>query len=227
MRGFAGSTGATAKDRVYVTLPLYHATGGLCALGAALLNGGSGDDLLIAATTDGSRIDMTGGAGADTFKVAALSADNGALKLNVIVKDLNYQGGDDLDFTQIMKGANAATANDLAYSTPSGTATYSFANGAGFKSTATDIGTDGAEGPDRHAGCDARAGGNDGRGVDLVHRSRIMAAKVASATTRPSTVASPLNFHTLMRRCTFVTLMRSWSPGTTGRRNFALSIDMK
>lgn len=90
-----------------------------------------------------------------------------------------------------------------------------------------DIGTDGAEGPDRHAGCDARAGGNDGRGVDLVHRSRIMAAKVASATTRPSTVASPLNFHTLMRRCTFVTLMRSWSPGTTGRRNFALSIDMK
>ncbi|MBB3893343.1 fatty-acyl-CoA synthase [Phenylobacterium haematophilum] len=41
MRGFAGSTGATEKDRVYVTLPLYHATGGLCALGAALLNGGS------------------------------------------------------------------------------------------------------------------------------------------------------------------------------------------
>lgn len=41
MRGFAGSTGAKDTDRIYVTLPLYHATGGLCALGAALLNGGS------------------------------------------------------------------------------------------------------------------------------------------------------------------------------------------
>lgn len=41
MRGFAGATGATSKDRVYVALPLYHATGGLCGMGAALLNGGS------------------------------------------------------------------------------------------------------------------------------------------------------------------------------------------
>ena len=40
MRGFAGATGAAAHDRIYVTLPLYHATGGLCAMGAALLNGG-------------------------------------------------------------------------------------------------------------------------------------------------------------------------------------------
>jgi fatty-acyl-CoA synthase len=41
MRGFAGSTDARPSDRIYVTLPLYHATGGLCAMGAALLNGGS------------------------------------------------------------------------------------------------------------------------------------------------------------------------------------------
>jgi fatty-acyl-CoA synthase len=40
MRGFAGSTGANEKDRIYITLPLYHATGGLCAVGAALLTGG-------------------------------------------------------------------------------------------------------------------------------------------------------------------------------------------
>jgi fatty-acyl-CoA synthase len=39
LRAFAGSTGSRADDRVYVTLPLYHATGGLCATGAALLNG--------------------------------------------------------------------------------------------------------------------------------------------------------------------------------------------
>ncbi|HKT54125.1 MAG TPA: long-chain-acyl-CoA synthetase [Caulobacteraceae bacterium] len=41
MRGFAGATDARASDRIYVALPLYHATGGLCGMGAALLNGGS------------------------------------------------------------------------------------------------------------------------------------------------------------------------------------------
>jgi fatty-acyl-CoA synthase len=41
MRGFAGATNARADDRIHVALPLYHATGGLCGVGAALLNGGS------------------------------------------------------------------------------------------------------------------------------------------------------------------------------------------
>jgi fatty-acyl-CoA synthase len=41
MRGFAGATGADAEDKLYCALPLYHATGGLCGVGAALLNGGT------------------------------------------------------------------------------------------------------------------------------------------------------------------------------------------
>ena len=39
MRGFAAATQAGPEDRIYIALPLYHATGGLCAVGAALLNG--------------------------------------------------------------------------------------------------------------------------------------------------------------------------------------------
>lgn len=39
MRAFAAVTKTHAEDRVFCVLPLYHSTGGLCAVGAALLNG--------------------------------------------------------------------------------------------------------------------------------------------------------------------------------------------
>ncbi|MEQ1709557.1 MAG: long-chain-acyl-CoA synthetase [Terricaulis sp.] len=39
MRAFAGATNANAEDKLYCALPLYHSTGGLCGVGAALLNG--------------------------------------------------------------------------------------------------------------------------------------------------------------------------------------------
>lgn len=39
MRAFAGATRSTPEDRIYDCLPLYHSTGGLVGVGAALLNG--------------------------------------------------------------------------------------------------------------------------------------------------------------------------------------------
>ena len=41
MLAFAAATRGGDKDRVYVVLPLYHSTGGLCGVGAALMNGGA------------------------------------------------------------------------------------------------------------------------------------------------------------------------------------------
>jgi fatty-acyl-CoA synthase len=39
--GFAGAIGTRASDRMYVCLPLYHTTGGVCAIGSVLVSGGS------------------------------------------------------------------------------------------------------------------------------------------------------------------------------------------
>ena len=41
MRSFIAPCETTARDRVYVTLPLYHSTGGLCGVGIALMTGAS------------------------------------------------------------------------------------------------------------------------------------------------------------------------------------------
>ncbi len=41
MHGFAGGLNAKARDRMYNVLPLYHSAGGVCAIGPALLTGGS------------------------------------------------------------------------------------------------------------------------------------------------------------------------------------------
>jgi fatty-acyl-CoA synthase len=41
MRAFAGVVHMQPRDRLYMVLPMYHSTGGLCGMGAALLNGAS------------------------------------------------------------------------------------------------------------------------------------------------------------------------------------------
>jgi len=69
------------------------------------------------------------------------------------------------------------------------------------------------------------------RGIDergaVNHRSVTMAIISASATTWPSTYPTPFMRQVLPRNCSISSSKRIWSPGTTGRRNFTLSSDMK
>ena len=39
--GFAGAMNTQPTDRIYVCLPMYHTTGGVCAIGSVLVHGGS------------------------------------------------------------------------------------------------------------------------------------------------------------------------------------------
>ena len=41
MYGFAGALASRASDCMYIPLPLYHSSGGICAVGVALTAGGS------------------------------------------------------------------------------------------------------------------------------------------------------------------------------------------
>lgn len=41
MRGFGAGANTNSKDRMMMVLPMYHATGGLCGVGAAISNGGA------------------------------------------------------------------------------------------------------------------------------------------------------------------------------------------
>src|SRR6185437_11337844 len=92
-----------------------------------------------------------------------------------------------------------------------------------------DIRADGAIGTNRAIASDDGPICDPGRRIDLAraHISEIMAPTSASATTRPPTLASPLYHHMFRRWALSVMWYSIVSPGTTGRRNFALSIVMK
>jgi hypothetical protein len=111
-----------------------------------MLNGGAGNDLLVAATTDSHKVNMTGGAGADVFKFAGLSNDNGDVKLDAKILDLSARSGDDLDFTQILKAnAQVTSASQLSATYQGGNLTYNFASASNFSTSASDTTTGGAE----------------------------------------------------------------------------------
>src|SRR6266850_1103397 len=85
--------------------------------------------------------------------------------------------------------------------------------------------TDHAVRADRDVG--AELGGRVDEGGPVDHLSTTIAIISASATTCPSTNTAPFILHVLPRNWTISSSKRIWSPGTTGRRNFTLSSDMK
>jgi len=97
----------------------------------ALLSGGAGNDLLVAATTGptAAKVVMTGGTGGDTFKVGSLATGNGALNLDVVINDLSARSGDDLDLSQVINAASgqSVTLSELNKSYVSGNQTFTFA----------------------------------------------------------------------------------------------------
>jgi len=112
------------------------------AIGSTLLSGGAGNDLLIDATTDNARVVMTGGTGADTFKVGSLSSDNGNLALQAVITDLSARNGDHLDFSQLLNGADAqVSAADVtrAGSYIGGNEVYNFSSALSYASTSSHI----------------------------------------------------------------------------------------
>ena len=82
-----------------------------------------------------------------------------------------------------------------------------------------------AEWPDVNVHAKPSAVLDDGARMDVRRHSRTSIADTsASQTSAPSTLASPRNHHMLRRLAVRVMWNRTWSPGTTGLRNFALSM---
>ena len=88
--------------------------------------------------------------------------------------------------------------------------------------------------PHQHPWSDFDPRANSGGAVDQSsgmnasgHLSTTPAIISASAATLPSTYATPFMRQVLPRNWSISTSIRNWSPGTTGRRNFTLSSDMK
>src|SRR5512143_1283271 len=86
---------------------------------------------------------------------------------------------------------------------------------------------DDGEGADLDVVADLRAPVDEGGGVNgPAHFSRTTAPISASATTCPSTFATPAILHIMPRTWSSSSSKRIWSPGFTGRRHFTLFSDV-